>query len=209
MTFGEIQTRVADYLNRNDLTSQIQDFIKLAQKKIARKYNLKYMKNYTSGTLTSGSAYLTIPTLYKEIVSLFVTSSSRFYQINKEEHPYSLSIYPYLTDQKGLPKIVSTDEPNSRFVFRPTPDSNYAYDLWYYKYSTELSSSSDTNWLTNNAWEVLIYMSLVEAEPFLVNDSRIKTWIGMAEFTMDELVKSELDEHLNGSPQRIKSDYVV
>lgn len=209
MTFGQLQTKVADYLNRDDLTSQIQTFIQMAQRRIERKNNLKYMKNYTSGTLTADSAYLTLPTSYKEIASLFLTSNSKLHPINKEEHPYSLTVYPYLSDQKGLPKIVSTDEANSRFVFRPTPDSAYAYDLWYYKYLTELSASSDTNWLTNNAWEVLLYMALVEAEPFLVNDSRMKTWAELAKTTLDDLIKSETDEKMSGSVQRIKSDYVV
>ncbi len=42
-----------------------------------------------------------------------------------------------------------------------------------------LDEDSQTNWLTENAPEVLLYGTLLEATPFLKNDERIPVWQNM------------------------------
>lgn len=221
MTYSTLKTLVADTLVRDDLTSSIPNFITSAQRKIERgdpigierpiitKGDFKCMKAYATGALTSGSPYLTLPTRYKTTQAFYVVSNSEHKLLNKKSLKYALTVYPNLTNDTGTPSIFATDDANSRFVVRVTPDSAYTYHLWYYNYLAELSADGDTNWWTINAWEMLLYGALMQAEPFLRNDSRIETWAGMLEQSIRGLMLSELKEESGGGYSQPTSMYVV
>ncbi len=51
----------------------------------------------------------------------------------------------------------------------PTPDSSYTIEMTYARRLAELSSSNTTNWLTQNAQDLLLYACLMEACTFTKN----------------------------------------
>lgn len=221
MDFGTLKTLVLDYLDRPDLISSVANFITSAQRKIERgdpigierqiisKGDFKCMKAYATGTLISGSSYLTLPTRYKTTQAFYVVNNGEHILLNKRSLKYALTTFPDLTDDKNTPSIFATDEANSRFVLRATPDSAYTYHLYYFNTLAELSASGDTNWWTINAWEMLLYGALMQAEPFIKNDPRIETWAGMLEQTIQGLMKAELKEESSGGYSQPTSLYVV
>ena len=225
MNFGTLKARVAGYLNRDDLTSQIPDFITIAQRKIERgdpieaaglvinpAGNYNCMRTEATGTLTSASPYLAFPTRYKDIINFWVIDDNNQYSLVKDSKAHAIELYKDLTGAAGTidrPKIFSTDWVNSRFILRPTPDTTYTYYLEYYNYLAELSLDADTNWWTSNCWEILLYGALLQAEPYLVNDARAIVWAGMLKNALDGLAIAENREIFNGSPQSIKGNLPV
>ena len=54
----------------------------------------------------------------------------------------------------------------------PTPDFAYAFEVLYYERIAPLSSENQTNWLTQNAPNAMLFGTLLQAMPFLKNDQR-------------------------------------
>ena len=170
-TWATLKTAVADYLNRSDLTSQIELFIHMAQRKIERTHNFAYMENRTTKALVSGDYSWDIPTRYKDMIALKIIWDDRKYPTRKMTPDEILSVHTHLTDDIGRPnRWVYLPSDSNKFWVRPTCDQAYTADITYYRYSAVLSTSNTTNWLVTNAPELILYSALLEAEPFLHND---------------------------------------
>ena len=64
-------------------------------------------------------------------------------------------------------------------IVAPTPDLPYPAEMVYYEEPALLDATNNTNWITQYAPNLLLYSALLEATPFLKNDSRIGTWQAM------------------------------
>ena len=63
-TYAELQTAVANWLDRSDLTDRIQEFIDLSEARINRNLRLRLMETTATGTLVAGTRDYTLPTDY-------------------------------------------------------------------------------------------------------------------------------------------------
>lgn len=65
----------------------------------------------------------------------------------------------------------------TQLLIRPTSDAAYTLDFFGYQYSPDLDGAVYTaNWWTQNAWEILLYAALLEAQTYIIGDERINTW---------------------------------
>jgi hypothetical protein len=60
--------------------------------------------------------------------------------------------------------------------------------------------TTDPNWYITNAPQVLLYGSLIEAEPFLRNDERIQLWRSYYDEAVGLLKREALFEARSGGP---------
>lgn len=196
MNFGQLKSKVALYLNRDDLAAQIGDFINMTIHRVEKENsgfgNWKCMEKRE--IVTTSEAYIFIPQRFKEAIWFKVKDGDRYYDLQKTSPKHALNLYPYPDSGKGRPVIFSTIKATNEFLVRPTPDKFYTFDLYYYVYSPDLSADTDTNWWTENAWEILLYGALGEAEPYLVNDSRIVVWKGFFDLAVARLRNAEQAE---------------
>ena len=58
------------------------------------------------------------------------------------------------------------------WLVAPTPSFAYAFEVLYYERIQPLSSVNQTNWLTQNAPNAMLFGTLLQAMPFLKNDQR-------------------------------------
>ncbi|MEW6095743.1 MAG: hypothetical protein AB1567_04345 [bacterium] len=213
MNFGDIQNKVADYLNRTDLSIQIKDAINIAQRKLERQYNFNYMQ-VRAITLTSdnfinvpmgyysGSTFISAP--YKEVIHFKVKSGDTYYSLIREDEKIVMK------DNKiGLPRYFCYLPNQKEFLIYPAPDKEYSFDLLFYRYSPTLTETTDTNYFTDYAPEVLIYGALCELEPILMNDERIVLWKSLFQEALEELRTAEKKEISSGSFLLPKSNFTV
>jgi hypothetical protein len=59
----------------------------------------------------------------------------------------------------------------------PIPDSTYTLKLSYFGKIPALSNSNTTNYILSNYPQVYLYGALVEAQPYIINDERLPTWL--------------------------------
>jgi hypothetical protein len=64
----------------------------------------------------------------------------------------------------------------SEFQFAPTPNGSFTAQILYYAQPTFISTSTASNLFLANYPDALLYSTLAEAEPYLLNDARIQTW---------------------------------
>jgi len=74
----------------------------------------------------------------------------------------------------------------------------------YYAEPEFLSDSNTSNVFLANAPDALLYSSLVEAEPYLMNDQRLQVWASMLERSLDALNKQSIQSQYSGVPLSMK-----
>ena len=92
----------------------------------------------------------------------------------------------------------------SEMQFAPSPDSAYTLDMLYYYKPTVLSDSNSSNVFLANYPDALLYGTLAQAEPYLMNDPRIATWAGLYDSCIELIKTSDDSSEYNGVPLTMK-----
>ena len=71
--YSNLQTTIADFLNRDDLTSVIPTFIQLAEAQMNRDIRHWRMEVRASGQQSAGDAYMQIPSDWMETIRFHIT----------------------------------------------------------------------------------------------------------------------------------------
>lgn len=168
--YSTLKTAVADYLARSDLTGFIPNFVQNCESKIYKNLRIRAMETALSGTIASG--VLAVPSAFVELKYAYVNTSP-IQPLDWVPPEMIYARHPVRSGSAEIPRDISVEATN--FIFGPYP-GNYAIAGIYYARLTALSDSNTTNWFTTNAPDLLLYGSLMEAEPFLKNDRRIEVW---------------------------------
>ena len=72
MTYDDLKTQIADFLNRSDLTSKLDFFIDATEGELNRRLRTKDM--VVRATTTADSQYLSLPTDWLEAINVEITS---------------------------------------------------------------------------------------------------------------------------------------
>lgn len=198
-TYSDLQTSIASYLARSDLTSQIPDFIKFAENRLRRELRIRQMLKSVTTSTVSGDGTVELPSDFLEIRD-FVVMTNPITPISYSS-PSILSS-DSRASEVGVPKAYTILA--SEFQLVPIPDSAYTLKLLYFAAPTYLSSTNTTNVFLNVAPDALLYASLIEAEPYLMNDARINTWGTMYDRAISSLTKSDEGTQYSGVPLAMK-----
>jgi hypothetical protein len=87
----------------------------------------------------------------------------------------------------------------------PGPDAVYTTSMLYYKTFTALSDSATTNDMLTNNPDVYLYGTLLEAEPFIMNDQRIQVWLGAFDRAVASIQNQDNKDRHSGSNMRVMS----
>ena len=75
--------------------------------------------------------------------------------------------------------------------------------MLYYKTFDPLSGSAPTNWVITNAPDVYLYGTLLEAEPFLMNDARVQLWATAFKQSITDIQEQDNKDRHSGSALRV------
>ena len=198
-TYSDLQTSIANYLARSDLTSVIPDFITLAENRLRRELRIRQMLKSVTTSTVSGDATVEVPSDFLEIRD-FVVMTNPITPMSYSS-PSSLSNDPR-TSEVGVPRSYTILA--SEFQLTPIPDAAYTLKMLYYAAPAYLSTSNTTNVFLTTSPDALLYASLIEAEPYLMNDARINTWGTMYDRAIASLTKSDESTQYSGVPLSIK-----
>jgi hypothetical protein len=210
--FSTLKSYVANWLNRNDLSTEIGLFINMTIRKFENdpRWNWKYMRSSATGSLARLDYTLALPANYKSTQVFFIIDTDnalRPLRVTSLSHAYSE--YPWRADYQDFPKYIAIDDANSQIVIRPTIDQTYTYEWRYHKFSDELSDDTDTNWMTTNHYELVLYGALKEAALFINDTDAMIKYSNMYEEEKKRLIDTQIDQDWDGSPLEVISDYVV
>ena len=173
-TLTTLKSAIQDYTDNSETTfvNDLNTIILNAEDRIMSLVDLPDFRKNATGTISSGSKYLAMPTDFLAPFSLSVTSSSTvFFLINKDVN-FMQESFP-TTTTTGRPEFYAIFD-SSNFIVGPTPDANYDAEIHYLYKPTSITASGDgTSWLGTNSADVLLYGCLVEAYTFMKGEPDI------------------------------------
>ena len=205
--YSELQSSVANWLNRSDLTTEITgDFIVLTEKDFNSKLRIRKMVESDS-SFSINAETVALPSGFLQVRDLFILSGGTKYALTYMTPPQMDQIKGSSTS--GMPVAYTIIGDNFRFA--PTPDSTYTGTLNYFKSFDALSDSNTTNYILTNHPAIYLYGSLYHAANFLggVEPARLQQWQGMYTTALERLERNDREDQFSGSPLQIRSDVTV
>jgi len=194
-TYTELKSVVADYLARTDLTTQIPDFITLAEVRLKRDLRIRQMLKVATASMTVSDSTVALPSDFLAIRDMHLDTNPA----SSLEYLSPSSFFSNAhTTNLGIPTKYTVLA--SEFQFAPIPDSAYTVQILYYALPTPLSSSVSSNVFLSTCPDLLLYAALGEAEPYLINDARIQTWAALYDRGLVSLSSSDESSEYAGSP---------
>jgi hypothetical protein len=172
MTYDSLTAIVLQYLERKDqaVVNALPTFITLAEFEIAEQVKTLGQLQIAESAMTASNPVLAKPARWRKTVSMNVL-------VNGKKQPVYLRKYEYLKNY--WPDDTLTDVPLyyadtdwEHWYLAPTPALAYTFEVLYYERIAPLSSVNQTNWLTQNAPNAMLFGTLLQAMPFLKNDQR-------------------------------------
>jgi hypothetical protein len=170
-TFAGLKTTIADYMNRDDLTSIIPSFIAIAEAKFNRKLRVRQMIKRAEAQIET--AFFAYPADWLQ---------AKEFQLNTNP----IVRLGFVTEAQGddlkAGRFTAAGQPlyytitGSQLEFIPSPDTTYSAELTYYAKIPALSDSNTSNWLLAYAPDLYLYGALTEASPYLKDDERLAVW---------------------------------
>ena len=198
MTYDSLTYYVLQYLERSDdaTVNAIPTFISLAEFEIAQEIKTLGQLQIVEANMTAGSPNLPKPARWRKTVSMNYTDASG------NKNPLLLRKYEYLINYSqssattGAP-VYYADTSWDWWYISPTPDQAYSFEVLYYERIAPLSSTNQTNWLTQNAPNAMLFGTLLQAMSFLKNDQRV-----IFQQKYSEAIKALKDEDFTRIPDR-------
>jgi hypothetical protein len=94
-------------------------------------------------------------------------------------------------------------------LFDEAPGSAYDYTLFYrakFEYMKNCVSDEASTWLLDQFPNLILYGTLLEAEPFIKNDQRAALWAARFEDSLDAIKKQQWRKRVGGGELRVKND---
>ena len=199
-SYADLQTSIAGYLARSDLTSQIPDFIRLSELRLRRDLRIRQMlKSVTTATVAADNT-VELPSDFLEVRDLFI--------VGNPVQPltyYSPSAFNRnaRTWEVGKPRdytVLAND-----FQLAPIPDTVYTVQMLYFAAPAFLSDTNTSNVFLANTPDALLYGALLEAAPWLMDDARLNTWGSLFDRAMASITRSDEQGQYSGVPLSIRT----
>ena len=200
-TFTALKASIADFLNRDDLTAVIPDFISLAEAQINRDVRHWKMEARSSGQQTAADEYMQIPSDWVETIRLHLTGTGTSV-VNLVSRDSMADKRAGAEDTAGTPIMYT--HADSQFQLYPTPSVDTNFELLYYQKLDALSDSNSDNWLLLDSPDVYLYGALLHSAPYLAEDQRIAIWAQMYSASVQRLNEVSEDARYSGSGLKLK-----
>ena len=199
-TFTALKASIADFLNRDDLTAVIPDFISLAEAQINRDVRHWKMEARSSGQQSSGDEYMQIPADWVETIRLHLTGTGTTV-VNLVSRDSMADKRAGQEDTAGTPIMYT--HADGQFQLYPTPSTDTDFELLYFQKIPSLISNSD-NWLLLDSPDVYLYGALLHSAPYLAEDQRVAVWAQMYSAAVQRLNEASESARFSGSGLRLK-----
>ena len=198
-SYANLKTNIASYLARTDLTEQIPMFISLAEKRLNRDLRLRQTLQQSTYTMSSGfvvptpADFLELQDIHLDanpIVPLTFQTVSQFYRRTGG------------STAQGIPVNYTLVADN--FVLAPQPTGASTVNMTYYKIPKPMSDTNPTNEYLDVCPDLVLYASLAESAPFLMDDPRLATWDGMYQTGLASITKSDEQSTFPAQPLAVQ-----
>jgi len=198
-TYAELKDAIADWAERDDLTTRLDTIIDLAEARFNR--IILAPEREASDTL-SAAATVALPADFYGIKAIWLDTDPKAVL-----EPLSLQELRmhWASSQTGVPRNYAV-QADATLALGPAPDSAYDLELVYWTKIPALSDSQTSNWLLTGHPDIYLFGCLVEAEQFMVNPDSTVSWKARCDGAILELLRAGRRKQ-HSAPQRIRAPY--
>lgn len=173
MTYDSLVSDIQVYAERSDtpFIDQIPRFIALAENRLASEVRGLGFIRVTGFNLAGGDPVMEKPIRWRETISISLTDAGSMFHLYPRSYEYCRTYWPD-PSSTSIPEFYA-DYDYEHSLIVPTPNKVYQGEIRYHERPEPLSSTNQTNWITRYAPQLLLYASLLEAQPFLKLPERI------------------------------------
>ena len=205
-TYANLKTEISSFLNRDDLTAQIDTFIDLAETRHARDLRIREMETVdTSITTVAGTQSYDLPTGYLELRYAMLQTSP--YTMLQYMSPADFFRVYNAGEGSGMPVYYTIV--GKKIYLGHSPDSANVLELGFFQRATALSSSNTTNDILTNFPDLYLYGSLAETSPFLMQDERLAVWSSLYKEGVRTANESAQRGRVSAAPLQMSARRVV
>jgi hypothetical protein len=205
MQFSTIQARVAEYLDRADLTTEIQAWINDTRKSIAiealaASHTFNYL--YTEATIetSAGSATYALPSDYLGRLTIML-ESKKLHHVDAREFDEGNS--PDATKQANNYLLVTTNENTGSgepdyYVDRgmeielfPNPSGTYTVTLKYYAQPADFTGNTDEDYLCRFHPDAVVFGTVIRGAAYLDDQVKLQIFSPLFEKEMKKISYKE------------------
>ena len=181
-SYTGLKQSIIDHLDRDDLSSQVDDFIDIAEARHKRK--IRILEMLVRSPLTVVNRYTAIPAGYLGAKTFRLLTDPVTVLTSVNLHEMNIK----RREVTGKPLLFTV---HAEIEFDKTPDQSYSGEIVYYKSVSPLSSTQASNAILAKAPDVYLYAALAASAPFLMNDERVKLWENLYTQARDSLNQME------------------
>jgi hypothetical protein len=185
--YSAFVTTVENYLARTDLTSVIPDFVQMAQLRMSRDLRTEAMLKVA--TTTPSDNKVAFPTDFLELREMHFQGNPPIILEYQSPDLFFRNGQTSLSGRSHYFTMLGTE-----FQFAPSQNSDYTIQILYYGQPTFISTTTSSNLFLAYYPDALLYATLAEAEPYLMNDPRVATWSALYDRAIANIKTSDLGQ---------------
>ena len=167
-TYAELQSFVADFLARDDLTTQIRTFVRLAEQRMSRELDIALLETTTQLAVTANATTTALPTdlrSIREVAKIVDATRTNLSYLTPAQ--FDLRIRDAGQTQTEFYTIVANN-----IKLAAVPSANLTLELIYNEGVAQLSDSNTTNTLLTRHGDAYLHGTLKQAFDFLQDEQR-------------------------------------
>ncbi len=190
-SYAELQTLVADALNRGDMKNVIPVCIALAESKLR---NDQRIKSLTSVTYSITGDDLAVPSGFRQLDTWYYDGTAYYGDIEIVDAG-TLSVMKARYGTAGPPRYAAILGNGATFRFAPAPTTTYSTKMTYWSSLTALASGA--NWLYTNHPHIYFLATLAQCGPWVRGDVKASQTVLEAAGQLDGACEDLLWEQTN------------
>jgi hypothetical protein len=198
----------AGWLARDDLTTPDDDFVTLAEARIAYGAGPPYPSPALRVRAMEQSTDLGISSQTTALPTSFLGARRLYIDTDPVQALDFLAPNDfwrkYMSTTTGEPKAFTLEGDN--IVVGPTPDATYTGKLTYWKKFDALSASTTTNWLLTNYPSIYLYGTLLEAAIYIQDAEKAQQYGSLFIAAINGLCYANETDRFSGAPLQVRTD---
>jgi hypothetical protein len=183
-TYNGLVKAIQQWTNRNDsvFIENIPLFISLAEQQFFIDCSTLGNEFYVTTVFTANNESLPKPVNWGETLTIsYIGADGKIVVLKRVSYELIRSFAPannISTNSTTTPRYYS-DYGYDYFIISPTPVAAYPVEIAYFGKTQMLSSINQTNWITKNAYDALLWSCLNKASQFIDNTVDAAAYLSM------------------------------
>ena len=178
--YSGLKAAIADWLNREDLTSAVPDFIVLAEAQMQA--DIKHWRRTQRASLTANDRFIALPDDWHSTIRLTIDGDYKDLELMSARE---MADRRYRDEAADTPRFYRVADQSIELY--PSPAKDTTFILEYVEKIPTLSDSNTSNWVLDHAPDAYLYGSLIHSATYLADDQRIPLWAQMYQAAVSRL----------------------